>query len=38
MSNPFSHFKVDKAIDEAMVKVENLKVNLKAKLMISYQI
>ena len=25
MSNPFSDFKVDKAIDEAMVKVQNLK-------------
>ena len=25
MSNPFSDFKVDKAIDDAMVKVQNLK-------------
>ena len=25
MSNPFTDFKVDKAIDEAMVKVQNLK-------------
>ena len=25
MSNPFTDFKVDKAIDDAMVKVQNLK-------------